>query len=426
MKKHLFSTLWAVVAIGLSPAFAQNLLEENFDYPADDSLSKYNWTAYSGADKEPIKIASSGLSFPGYSLSNKGNAALLNPQNTTAEDLSHSFTATNTGAVYASFMVQALDASGAAAGYDIHFNSGTAVACVGIRKIAGKLKFALAKRSSGSFTIANTDYLLNTTYLVVLKYTFNPSTNTDDEVSLYIFDSTAPQSEPSTPAIGPLSVDADAVGSQLKEICLRQFSTAQNLMIDGIKVSKTWSDITLPISLLNFNAARAETTVLLTWQTAMELNNAYYTIERSTEGNQFEAIGKLEGSGTSSTIKTYQFEDESAPTGTVYYRLQQTDIDGQCTYSKIIYSTGIINSLQLESFKQRETGFEALIHTDQSQPILLTISDPCGYIHYQEAILLHAGKNPISGITNLPKNHLILISIESDTKKITKKYFCNF
>lgn len=425
MKKHVLLTLWAIVAINLSPAFTQTLLEENFDYPADDSLSRHNWTAYSGADKEPIKVANFGLSFPGYALSNKGNAALINPQNATAEDLSHSFTSTNTSSVYASFMLQATDASGSTTGYDIHFNAGTAVACVGIRKIAGKLKFALAKRSSGTFTIANTDYQLNTTYLVVLKYTFNPSTNTDDEVSLYIFDSTAPQSEPSTPVIGPLSVDADAVSNQLKEICLRQFSTAQNIIIDGIKVSKTWSDITLPITLLNFSAARTENTVLLIWQTAMELNNAYYTIERSVDGSKFEAIGKLDGSGTTTTINTYQFKDESAPTATLYYRLQQTDVDGQCTYSKIIYSTEIVNSLQLESFKQTETGFEAFIHTDQSIPILLTISNACGIIHYQEALVLQAGENRIQDLITLPKNHLSIINLLTDTKKITHKHINN-
>ncbi len=92
----------------------------------------------------------------------------------------------------------------------------------------------------------------------------------------------------------------------------------------------------LPIELLGFQArAKDNLTTLLAWQTANELNNELFTIERSFDGRNFEPIAHHAGAGTSEQTLTYETIDPSPQLGINYYRLKQTDFDGQFSYSDI-------------------------------------------------------------------------------------------
>ncbi|TAL56048.1 MAG: T9SS type A sorting domain-containing protein, partial [Nanoarchaeota archaeon] len=93
----------------------------------------------------------------------------------------------------------------------------------------------------------------------------------------------------------------------------------------------------LPIDLLSFTGQCSEKNVKLNWATATEQNNDYFTIERSTDGKIFEAIGKVKGANNSSIIRNYEFTDISpsfweGQDGFLYYRLKQTDYNGQYKY----------------------------------------------------------------------------------------------
>jgi len=76
--------------------------------------------------------------------------------------------------------------------------------------------------------------------------------------------------------------------------------------------------------------------VELNWATANETNNAFFTIERSADAQQFETVGTREGSGNSNDVQRYSFMDLSPLKGTSYYRLKQTDFNGEFEYSEII------------------------------------------------------------------------------------------
>lgn len=93
---------------------------------------------------------------------------------------------------------------------------------------------------------------------------------------------------------------------------------------------------TLPIKLVSFEAKIDNTAVLLTWSTAAEINNDYFTIERSTNGLSFEELGKIQGSGNSNVLKKYSYHDENPMKGISYYRLKQTDFDGRFEYFKLV------------------------------------------------------------------------------------------
>ena len=94
--------------------------------------------------------------------------------------------------------------------------------------------------------------------------------------------------------------------------------------------------ITLPVELTKFNVAKNANKVNLTWQTASEINNDRFEIERSNDANRFENIGEVAGEGNSQRLNDYTFVDKQPINGTNYYRLKQVDIDGAFEYSDVV------------------------------------------------------------------------------------------
>ena len=84
----------------------------------------------------------------------------------------------------------------------------------------------------------------------------------------------------------------------------------------------------LPVALLAFNGKVTANGNLLTWQTASELNNKGFYIERSNNGLEWKEISFVEGYGTSHEMREYEFLDKNANYGLIYYRLRQVDYDG--------------------------------------------------------------------------------------------------
>lgn len=93
----------------------------------------------------------------------------------------------------------------------------------------------------------------------------------------------------------------------------------------------------LPIQLINFNATlNSNQSVLLLWQTLTEINNDYFTIERSRDIITWEEVEKIDGAGNSTTLLQYSTTDNTPYLNVSYYRLKQTDFNGQYSYSDAI------------------------------------------------------------------------------------------
>jgi len=111
----------------------------------------------------------------------------------------------------------------------------------------------------------------------------------------------------------------------------------------------------LPVTLTDFNAAYADDKVNLTWTSAVELNNNYYNVERSTDGNSFTTVSTVKGQGNSSIKHNYQFTDDVSKNllnnNDLYYRLKQVDFDGKSTYTRVlvvrVYRTKTLQSLSV-------------------------------------------------------------------------------
>lgn len=95
----------------------------------------------------------------------------------------------------------------------------------------------------------------------------------------------------------------------------------------------------LPVTVLSFTGHNKGDKNILEWITATETNNDYFDIERSADGNNFEAIGKTQGTGNSAVQQSYSFTDEHPAARVNYYRLKQIDYDGKFTYSNTVSVT---------------------------------------------------------------------------------------
>lgn len=126
------------------------------------------------------------------------------------------------------------------------------------------------------------------------------------------------------------------------------FDRAGNLYISdrgNIRIRKVSLGTVVPVSLINFKATTHYKIVAITWTTTSQVNNKYFEVQRSSNGIDWQGIGKVNGCGSCSVTMEYNFIDQHPYTGISYYRLKQFDADGKFTYStiaKVFYSSSTV------------------------------------------------------------------------------------
>jgi hypothetical protein len=126
-------------------------------------------------------------------------------------------------------------------------------------------------------------------------------------------------------------------------------ATVYDAYIDNVEVliyfqmpTATCGPYNLPVELAGFKAKVTEDSkVSLNWMTYSEINNDYFTVERSADGIQFEEVSKVKGKGNSTTINNYETIDSKPLPGVSYYRIKQTDFDGTETIEKKVVSVNL-------------------------------------------------------------------------------------
>ncbi len=112
------------------------------------------------------------------------------------------------------------------------------------------------------------------------------------------------------------------------------------LRTDGSQVRDGWyvDDIgvyvyaALPVELSAFSGTISGDIVSLKWETASELNNRGFEVERSVNGSGWSTAGFVEGAGTKAAPAEYSFTERVSASGTIQYRLKQIDFDGTSKY----------------------------------------------------------------------------------------------
>jgi hypothetical protein len=93
---------------------------------------------------------------------------------------------------------------------------------------------------------------------------------------------------------------------------------------------------TLPVELLNFYAKTEGNNVAVTWSTASEKNSDFFSIEKSKDGKGFSQFDQVKAAGNSNRIINYRTLDYHPFNGISYYRLKQTDFNGDEQYSNVV------------------------------------------------------------------------------------------
>ena len=132
----------------------------------------------------------------------------------------------------------------------------------------------------------------------------------------------------------------------------------------------------LPVELLHFTAHNLKKAIQLTWATASEENFDYFTLERSSDGVNYEILGTVSGNGWSNRIINYTFTDTYPLVGRAYYRLRATDLDGTFEYFQpmMVNVTSNTRSIKLENNPVRNgmINFRLNFHTKTKIEVVVT------------------------------------------------------
>jgi hypothetical protein len=154
---------------------------------------------------------------------------------------------------------------------------------------------------------------------------------------------------------------------------------------------------TLPVELISFNGTPQKSQVNLNWITMSETNNDYFTVEKSTNGIQFEDLEKIAGAGNSTSEKEYQTIDKHPVSGVNYYRLKQTDFNGEFVYSKIITVNFDNPDLTLTVYPNPAINNEIRVSVigNEGDQVNVILRDVLGKVYYNKTTTLGTGCNHV-------------------------------
>jgi hypothetical protein len=146
----------------------------------------------------------------------------------------------------------------------------------------------------------------------------------------------------------------DSVGAFSDDIHLR-IDEGNEMIAQVISVSG-FSDPSIPVELIFFNAVSEDGKVMLNWSTSTEINNLGFDVERTSPhpppyqgggdeaGGGWQKIGFVKGHGTTTEQQQYSYVDDIADvrSQSIYYRLKQIDLDGSYNYSEVLLVENVL------------------------------------------------------------------------------------
>jgi hypothetical protein len=204
-------------------------------------------------------------------------------------------------------------------------------------------------------------------------------------------------------AATPWTMNAAVPTTSSKTIALTAMST--EFMLGYLN-----STAALPIELLFFEALAHNNSTLLDWCTASEINNHYFTVERSQNGSHFESIVQIPGAGNSNQNLCYSANDLHPYQGINYYRLKQTDYNGASTYSQVV--TVFFSEKNTVLLYPNPANELIYIHSSGSNPLQVEICDAQGKLLVQTSLQQNQAEINVSGLT--PGIYFCAFSMETN------------
>ncbi|MEO6949835.1 MAG: T9SS type A sorting domain-containing protein [Ginsengibacter sp.] len=178
-----------------------------------------------------------------------------------------------------------------------------------------------------------------------------------------------------------------------------------------------------PVVLTNFDVQTVNNKNVLAWSTSQESNSNYYSIEHSTDGNNFEAIGQIAAAGNSSNASNYTYTDANPAAGINYYRLKMVDLDNSVKYSSIKSVRNTAGNISFKAYPNPTVGTLYLdIPSDRSDRATLSVTNVSGQIVLKNEIALKPGKNTIPVKVNSLSSGTYIIKVELGNQSFIQKF----
>lgn len=174
----------------------------------------------------------------------------------------------------------------------------------------------------------------------------------------------------------------------------------------------------LPIELMNFSGTCKDNLKTFNWSTATEHNNEYFTLQHSKNGSEFYPIQIIEGAGNSNDQVNYSAVFTEEDQSYVYYRLKQTDTDGESTYSDVVYAACLRDNDELLTVSPNPSTEMIVVNFGSSineKEHIISITDMTGKIVFVKDVFVIKKGNTVLDISSFSNGYYFLNLIDKNT-----------
>ena len=190
-----------------------------------------------------------------------------------------------------------------------------------------------------------------------------------------------------------------------------QATSSSTNIIMGVEIQE---GTTLPVELISFTGKNEKNFNELFWSTSSEINSEYFEVMRSSDGLNFESIGKVKGAGNSNNILSYVFVDYEQLPGINYYRLAQFDYDGKNETFNIVAIDNNGAAFKLNSLfpNPATSSMTVNFQSKEAKPHSIFICDAQGNEVFKAMIATLQGENQFTLPTKLRQRNLLCENFE--------------
>ena len=197
------------------------------------------------------------------------------------------------------------------------------------------------------------------------------------------------------------------------------FALTADARIDDIQI-KVYYSAGLPIELLSFIAKQSsEKEVLLNWKTATETNNDYFTVERSVDAQRWDLVSNVKGVGNSSSPISYSTLDKNPYPETSYYRLKQTDLNGNSKiFPEVAVHMTYTSDPPFKIYPNPSTGETvnvSLAGAKKDDEVLVILYNKFGEEVYSKVLLQEGNISAIDTFNKLPSGVYLVIGTNKNS-----------
>jgi hypothetical protein len=190
-------------------------------------------------------------------------------------------------------------------------------------------------------------------------------------------------------------------------------------IIDFVKVKDNG---VLPVSLLNFSGKLVNKLAELEWRTAQEQNSQHFDVLRSTDGNRFAYVGRVQAAGNSATANNYAFTDRNPSGVMTFYKLKAVDKDGGFTYSNTIAIKNDSRTAALSFLSATSQCIRISAYSTTNEMATANLISVDGKVLATQKLLLKTGLNVFEIPNRISKGSIGLITLHSSNATNSIKF----